>query len=87
MIFTASIKEYADEVIDNIDPDSFIRHRLYRKHTTFREGVYLKDLHQLNRDLKKIVILDNSIDNFALQPLNGIYIKSWVGDQEDRVLL
>lgn len=30
VIFTASIKEYADKVIDYIDPDGYIKRRFYR---------------------------------------------------------
>ena len=33
VVFTAGVQEYADWVIDQIDPDRFIKHRLYREHT------------------------------------------------------
>jgi TFIIF-interacting CTD phosphatase-like protein len=33
VIFTAGVKEYADWVIDQIDPEGKIKHRLYREHT------------------------------------------------------
>lgn len=33
VIFTAGVQEYADWVIDQIDPEGLIKHRLYREHT------------------------------------------------------
>jgi len=41
--------------------------RLYREHTTVIGGVHVKDLARLNRDLAKIVIVDNSPESYALQ--------------------
>lgn len=33
VVFTAAVQEYADWVIDHLDPDCKIKHRLYREHT------------------------------------------------------
>lgn len=33
VIFTASVKQYADTILDIIDKESSISHRLYRQHT------------------------------------------------------
>lgn len=33
-----------------------------------------------------MIIIDNVADNFALQPQNGIFIKSWYGDETDTIL-
>lgn len=32
VVFTAGTQEYADEVLDRIDKDGLISHRLYRQH-------------------------------------------------------
>ena len=37
VIFTAGVLEYADWVLDQIDPESKIKHRLYREHTIIPE--------------------------------------------------
>ena len=37
VVFTAGVKDYADWVIDQIDPDGKIKHRLYREHTVVTE--------------------------------------------------
>jgi len=45
-----------------------------------------KDLKYLGRDLKKIIIIDNIAENFQNQPENGIFIKSFFDDMEDKTL-
>ena len=50
------------------------------------DGVYLKDLARLGRDLSRTIIVDNISDNFERQWENGIEIKTWVGDATDREL-
>lgn len=86
VVFTAALKDYADWILDRIDTAGSIRYRLYRDHTTFQNGVYLKDLSRLNRDLSKTIIVDNNPDNFQMHPENGIYIKSWYEDPNDLAL-
>lgn len=77
IIFTAGTKQYADKIIDGLDPsNSLIKHRLYRDHMNNS----FKDLSRIGRDLKKTIILDNIEDNYSLQPDNGLQIKSWKGD-------
>lgn len=41
---------------------------------------------RLGRDLSKIIIVDNIAENFALQPKNGILIKTWISDAKDTSL-
>ena len=87
VIFTAAIKSYADYIINKIDKNCLISYRLYRKHTILHNNLYIKDLSNIGRDLSKVIIVDNNKDNFILQPENGILIKSWYNDPEDKALL
>ena len=80
VVFTAGLKDYADWILNDLDPNRYISRRLYRDSCTFRRGSYLKDLKKLHRDLSKCVIVDNLPENFALQKDNGIGIKSWFND-------
>ena len=80
VIFTAALKDYADYILDRLDTEKCITHRLYRNNCTFSDNVYQKDLTKLGRDLSKTIIVDNNAENFQLQPENGIYIKSWYND-------
>jgi len=61
-------------------------HRLYRQHCEYKDGVYVKDLSRLGRDLRKTIIVDNIRDNFERQPHNGIEILTWLQDPNDREL-
>ena len=37
----------------------------------------------MGRDLKKTIILDNCAENFQFQQDNGIFIRTWGGEQKD----
>ena len=67
-VFTAGTQDYADACLDYLDPDrQVIKHRLYRQHCVNPyHGVYVKDLRIIrDRDIKNIIIVDNSIISFA----------------------
>jgi CTD small phosphatase-like protein 2 len=86
VIFTAGLKDYADWILNDFDRQCYISHRLYRDHTRYRNGVYVKDLSKLGRDMTKILIIDNIEENFCAQPDNGIPIKGWYTDSHDKEL-
>lgn len=88
VIFTAALQDYADYILDRMDTEKCVSHRLYRQHTNLDKkcNVYQKDLSRLGRDLSRTLIVDNNAENFQLQPDNGIYIKSWYDDPADRAL-
>jgi len=86
VIFTAATQDYADWVIDQIDPDRLIVHRLYRQHALPWGPIFVKDLSRIGRDLDRVIIIDNVQENFMLQPHNGIFILSWYDDPNDTAL-
>ena len=59
VVFTASTKEYADPIINFMDVEKLIHHRLYREHLTNHNDLMVKDLTKLGRDLKHLIIIDN----------------------------
>ena len=66
VIFTASVQEYADPVIDWLETErKYFVARYYRQHCTFRQGAYVKDLGTIEPDLSRVVILDNSPVSYA----------------------
>ena len=90
IIFTASQKNYADKIIDYIEKDQkYFSLRLYREHCIFiKPGLYIKDLRIFkNRDLKNIILIDNSIFSFAHQLNNGILVTSFYNDEDDCFLI
>ena len=86
VIFTASLSKYADPLLDIIDKQGFCPFRLFREHCTLINTSFVKDLKRLGRDLKDIIIIDNSPISYALNPDNGLPILSWFDDKDDREL-
>lgn len=62
IIYTASLSEYADPVMDTIDKNNLCSLRLFRENCTLYNGVFVKDLSLMNRDLKDLIIIDVSED-------------------------
>ncbi|CAO2165641.1 unnamed protein product [Urochloa humidicola] len=88
VIFTASQRIYAEQLIDRLDPDGkYISRRIYRESCLFSDGCYTKDLTILGVDLAKVAIIDNTPQVFQLQVDNGIPIKSWFDDPSDKELV
>lgn len=88
VIFTAAAQDYADIVLNDIDPNGVIfAKRLYRQHTkNVNEEYNIKDLLLVGENLAKTIIIDNVPENFIKQKMNGIFIKSWFDDQNDTAL-
>ncbi|RMZ66152.1 Nuclear envelope morphology 1 [Pyrenophora seminiperda CCB06] len=88
IIFTASVQEYADPVIDWLEVErKYFAGRYYRQHCTVRNGAYIKDLAQVEPDLSKVMILDNSPLSYGFHPDNAIPIEGWISDPTDHDLL
>ena len=85
MVFTAGQRNYADAIIDLLDPDgSIFQHRLYRSDCVRnKEGTFVKDLSVINRKLEDIVLVDNSVWSFSNQLDNGVPVQPWKGQAED----
>lgn len=82
VVFTASSQAYADQVLNQLDPDgTCISFRLYRQHCTELSGGFLKDMRRLGRPLEKVVLVDNSPVSLALCPDNGVVVSSWTAEQ------
>ncbi|KAK9378845.1 NLI interacting factor-like phosphatase-domain-containing protein [Kockiozyma suomiensis] len=88
VIFTASVQEYADPVIDWLERDrKYFNGRYYRQHCSFRSGGYVKDISVVEADLSKVMIIDNSPISYALHEDNAIAIEGWINDPSDLDLL
>ncbi|KAI0851327.1 NLI interacting factor-like phosphatase-domain-containing protein [Daldinia vernicosa] len=88
VVFTASVQEYADPVIDWLESErKFFSGRYYRQHCTFRHGAFIKDLSSIEPDLSKVIILDNSPLSYMFHQDNAIPIQGWINDPTDNDLL
>ena len=90
VIFTASLSEYANPLLDFIDKNKKCEFRLYREHCcSFNNGFtnsFTKDLKKLDRDMKNLIIIDNNPKSYMLNKENGVPIKTWVEDIYDKEL-
>ncbi|XVE88263.1 hypothetical protein DITRI_Ditri19aG0055800 [Diplodiscus trichospermus] len=86
VVFTAGLKQYASQVLDNLDPKDLISYRLYRDSCKEVDGKFVKDLSEMGRDLGKVVIVDDNPNAYSLQPENAVPIRPFVEDGEDREL-
>ncbi|CAD8196658.1 unnamed protein product [Paramecium octaurelia] len=89
MIYTASNEDYANQIIDYLDPTkSLVKYCLYRNDCiNLSEGCHIKDLRTLNRNLKDIILIDNSAYSFAYQLNNGIPIIPYLDNKKDDELM
>lgn len=58
------MQDYANFILDILDSKKVIKQRLYRDKTICRDSIYIKDLSILNKDLAKVIIVDNMPENF-----------------------
>ena len=70
--------------MDAIEQDAlYFDYRLYRQHAVIVNGDFVKDITKLGRDISKIIIIDNMPQNFRLQKENGIFIRTFWGEDPD----
>ena len=86
VIFTASLGKYANPVLDLLDIHRVVHFRLFREACVNYDGNFVKDLSRLGRELKNVIIIDNSSTSYMLQPRNAVPIKSWFDDANDEEL-
>ncbi|KAK4055393.1 Nuclear envelope morphology protein 1 [Microbotryomycetes sp. JL221] len=91
IIFTASLPEYADPVIDWLDGGDgragMVGGRLFRSDCVHANGAYVKDLTVVDTDLSRVCLVDNSPVSYAINQANGIPIEGWINDPNDECLL
>ncbi|KAK8485687.1 hypothetical protein V6N13_023563 [Hibiscus sabdariffa] len=87
VVFTAGMEAYASLLLDVLDPKGLISHRLYRDSCRkLDKKNFAKDLSKIGRELGNVVIVDDIPMMYCLQPENGIPIKKFTDDFEDREL-
>ncbi|KAF9353384.1 Nuclear envelope morphology protein 1, partial [Mortierella sp. NVP85] len=93
VIYTASMAEYADPVIDWLDQNrTLIQRRYFRQSCIISNNgspspTYLKDLTVVERDLSSVCLVDNSPVSYSLNRENGIPISTWIDNPDDEALL
>lgn len=85
-IFTASLREYAEKVIEQIDPKNHIKWSIYRDSCTLYKGYTVKNLEAIPRRLDRIILVDDRSTSFMLQRSNGVQCSPFEGAPEDTEL-
>ncbi|CAK1542005.1 unnamed protein product [Leptosia nina] len=88
VIFTSENVFMIWPVLDKLDPENkLISYRLFRDSTHFIDGVHVKNLEGLNRDLSKVIVVDWNKQATKFQPENSLILQKWKGVDDDTALL
>ncbi|XP_050679404.1 mitochondrial import inner membrane translocase subunit TIM50-C-like [Leptidea sinapis] len=88
VIFTSENVFMIWPVLDKLDPENkLISYRLFRDSTHFIDGVHVKNLDGLNRDLSKVIVVDWNKETTKFHPANALILKKWKGADDDTTLL
>ncbi|QLQ79473.1 hypothetical protein HG537_0C01200 [Torulaspora globosa] len=87
VLFSSNYMMYAEKIAEKLDPiHAFISYNLFKEHCVYKDGVHIKDLSKLNRDLGKVVVIDTDPNSYKLQPENAIPMEPWNGEADDKLL-
>ena len=83
ILFSFGTKNYVDSILKVIErKQKFFEYILDRSHGIYDNGDCIKNLDMLNRDLKNVIIIDDTSKYFKLHQENGICVKPFYGDIE-----
>ena len=86
IVFTASKKNYAYSIINKIDYKNYISNILHKKYITYDDGIAVKKLDLMGRDLNKLIFVDN-LETCAKYNKKNLYcISSWYNNIYDNEL-
>lgn len=85
-IFTASTKDYANQIINHILPNVKNSSRFFRDSCSNICGYFVKDLSLIKCPIQKILLIDDFAGSAMKNPKNLIKIKPWNGEKDDNVL-
>ena len=78
----------AEPVVAGLDKNGYIMHHLFREATRFINGSHVKDISMLNRDVNRIIVVDDDPREVQLHPGNLLKVKPYDDptDREDKTL-
>ncbi|KAJ9576164.1 hypothetical protein L9F63_006986 [Diploptera punctata] len=87
VVFTAEQGMTVFPILDALDPNGYIMYRLVRDATNFVDGHHVKDLECLNRDLKRVIVVDWNSESVKFHSRNMLQLPRWRGNDDDRTLV
>jgi import inner membrane translocase subunit TIM50 len=74
-------------IVRGMDPNgNLIMYQLFKDATKFKNGAHIKELNCLNRDLRRVIVVDWNKLSVQDNPDNALLMPKWNGDMEDRSL-
>ncbi|XP_034935088.1 mitochondrial import inner membrane translocase subunit TIM50-C-like [Chelonus insularis] len=86
VIYTAEQGMTVKFILDSLDPNDHVSYILPRDTTRFVDGHHVKDLDALNRDLKRVIVIDWNPNSVKLHPENTLILPRWTGNDNDTTL-
>jgi len=86
VFYTASVSTYAVPLIRTLDKLDYGFKMLFREHCDLKDKSFVKDLSKVGRDMKDIIIVDNTPGCYRLNKHNALPIVSWFEDPDDSEL-
>ena len=81
VLFSYATYDYIEKILKIIESkEKFFEYILDRRHITYENGSYIKNLSLIGRDLKNVIIIDDKPQAFKMNKENGIFIKPFYGD-------
>lgn len=87
VIYTSETALNANPIVEALDSKQKIMYKLYRDCCKYMNGVYVKDLSKLNRDLSKVIYIDFDPESFRFNPENVLRLPKWNGTLDDTALV
>lgn len=88
VLFSDKYQAMAAETVLKLDPlRASVSYALFREATRYENGTLLKDLRHLNRDLKKVIVIDTDPNVVKLQAENALILPKWKGNSDDQDLV
>eukprot|EP00590_Aulacoseira_subarctica_P011654 CAMPEP_0172424380 /NCGR_PEP_ID=MMETSP1064-20121228/24769_1 /TAXON_ID=202472 /ORGANISM="Aulacoseira subarctica , Strain CCAP 1002/5" /LENGTH=445 /DNA_ID=CAMNT_0013166417 /DNA_START=165 /DNA_END=1502 /DNA_ORIENTATION=+ len=89
VVYSKANEGVAAPVVESLDKMGCVMHRLFRDATRYKDGEHLKDLDAINRNVSRIVVLDDDPRSLSEQHrANLIKVKPYMDphDRDDRSL-
>ena len=86
VFFTASIENYAQPLVEKLDPKKLWTQLICKDYWTQLDGTFSKDLSKFGREFENVIFLDNSPNSNILQKENGFSISIWYNYQTNNEL-
>lgn len=87
VVYTAEPGMTIFPILEAIDQKNLISYKLVRDSTHFVDGHHVKNLDKLNRDLKKVIVIDWDSNSVKFHPENHFNLLKWNGNDDDVTLI